>query len=89
VVRRQGERIRLTVADDGPGMSSERQETAFRRFSSGRQSPGSGLGLAIVHRLVTVDGGAVTLASDPGAGTQVTVELPRSRAVLRPAAPSR
>jgi signal transduction histidine kinase len=71
-------RIRVTVADDGPGMPEEARREAFRRFRSSRAT-GTGLGLAIVHRLVTVDGGSVSLAETPGGGLTVTVELPQER----------
>jgi signal transduction histidine kinase len=70
-----GEGARITVADDGPGMSQARQEAAFRRFAS-TSPPGAGLGLAIVHRLVTSNGGSATLSDTPGGGLTVTVELP-------------
>jgi len=66
---------RITVADDGPGMSRPRQEAAFRRFAS-TSPPGAGLGLAIVHRLVTSNGGSATLSDTPGGGLTVTVDLP-------------
>jgi signal transduction histidine kinase len=70
-----GQEARITVADDGPGMSRQRQEAAFRRFAS--TSPaGAGLGLAIVHRLVTSNGGSVALSDTPGGGLTVTVGLP-------------
>jgi signal transduction histidine kinase len=64
---------RLTVADDGPGMTAQQQSAAFRRFAS--TSGGSGLGLAIVHRLVTVNGGSAALADTPGGGLTVTLDL--------------
>ena len=70
-----GEGARITVADDGPGMSRARQEAAFRRFTS-TSPPGAGLGLAIVHRLVTSNGGSATLSDTPGGGLTVTVDLP-------------
>jgi signal transduction histidine kinase len=66
---------RITVADDGPGMSKAQQEAAFRRFVS--TSPaGAGLGLAIVHRLVTANGGAAALSDTAGGGLTVTLDLP-------------
>ncbi|HEX6469392.1 MAG TPA: HAMP domain-containing sensor histidine kinase [Streptosporangiaceae bacterium] len=71
-------RIRVTVADDGPGMPAEARREAFRRFRSGR-GRGTGLGLAIVHRLVTADGGAVSLEDTPGGGLTVVVDLPWRR----------
>ena len=70
-----GHGARITVADDGPGMSQARQEAAFRRFAS-TSPPGAGLGLAIVHRLVTSNGGSATLSDTPGGGLTVTVDLP-------------
>jgi signal transduction histidine kinase len=70
-----GQEARVTVADDGPGMSQQQQGAAFRRFAS--TSPaGAGLGLAIVHRLVTSNGGSVALSDTPGGGLTVTVDLP-------------
>jgi signal transduction histidine kinase len=70
-----GQGARITVADDGPGMSQQQQEAAFRRFVS--TSPaGAGLGLAIVHRLVTANGGTAALSDTPGGGLTVTLDLP-------------
>jgi two-component system OmpR family sensor kinase len=57
-------------------------DRAFERFSRAdasrsRHAGGSGLGLAIVRAIVVAHGGDVALASAPGAGTTVRVELPR------------
>lgn len=69
--------VRITVADDGPGMPAERRAAAFHRFVTDRaDGRGTGLGLAIVHRLVTADGGQVSLEETPGGGLTVVVELP-------------
>jgi signal transduction histidine kinase len=70
-----GQEARVTVADNGPGMSQQQQEAAFRRFA-GTSPAGAGLGLAIVHRLVMSNGGSVALADTPGGGLTVTVDLP-------------
>ncbi|HEY1345769.1 MAG TPA: HAMP domain-containing sensor histidine kinase, partial [Streptosporangiaceae bacterium] len=70
-----GEGARVTVADDGPGMSQPQKDAAFRRFAS-TSPPGAGLGLAIVHRLVTSNGGSASLSDTPGGGLTVTVDLP-------------
>ena len=56
---------RITVADDGPGMSAEDRERAFLRFTTSNPN-GTGLGLAIVHRLVTSNGGTARLSETPG-----------------------
>ena len=70
-----GHGVRVFVADDGPGMSQQQQEAAFRRFA-GTSPAGAGLGLAIVHRLVMSNGGSVALSDTPGGGLTVTVALP-------------
>jgi signal transduction histidine kinase len=72
-----GQGARVTVSDDGPGMSQPQQDAAFRRFAS-TSPPGAGLGLAIVHRLVTSNGGSATLSDTAGGGLTVTVDLPGS-----------
>ncbi len=80
-----GDRIRLIVADDGPGMSAEQQRLAFRRFASSGTG-GTGLGLAIVHRLAISNGGSATLSDTAGGGLTVTIDLPaavRERAARR------
>ncbi len=68
-------RIQVVVADDGPGMSPQQRQAAFRRFVSATPG-GTGLGLAIVHRLVTADGGAAELADTNGGGLTVRLDLP-------------
>ncbi len=70
-----GSRIRITVADDGPGMSERQRQSAFRRYVSATPG-GTGLGLAIVHRLVTADGGTAELSDTPGGGLTVIVDVP-------------
>jgi two-component system OmpR family sensor kinase len=71
----------VTIADEGPGMSSDQADHAFDRFwraDSGRTraTGGSGLGLPIVHALVEAQHGSVSLFSRPDTGTTVTVRLP-------------
>jgi signal transduction histidine kinase len=65
----------VTVADDGPGMTPQERSRAFLRFTTGSQN-GTGLGLAIVHRLVTSNGGSITLADTPGGGLTVELSFP-------------
>lgn len=85
--------VRLSVADDGPGMPPEVAGRAFERFyradpSRSRASGGSGLGLAIVAAIVDSHHGTVRIeptsaggASAPARGTTVVVELPATTAV--------
>jgi signal transduction histidine kinase len=65
---------RITVADNGPGMSQADMERAFLRFAS-TNPRGSGLGLAIVYRLAAAGGGGAALSHTPGGGLTVTAEL--------------
>jgi signal transduction histidine kinase len=74
-----GSMIRIVVVDDGPGMSRQQQQVAFRRFATSNGG-GTGLGLAIVDRLAVASGGTVSLSDTPGGGLTVTIELPRARA---------
>jgi signal transduction histidine kinase len=73
-----GERARITVADNGPGMSEQQQRVAFRRFATSNGG-GTGLGLAIVDRLTVASGGAAALSDTPGGGLTVTIDLPMAR----------
>src|SRR3546814_180258 len=55
---------RLTVEDNGPGMSAEdiaRASVRFRRGAAGKNKPGAGLGLAIVGTIVEIHGGKMVL----------------------------
>lgn len=70
-----GPGARLSVSDDGVGMSAEVRARAFEPFFTTRPS-GSGLGLASVRRFAHEHRGRVDLASRPGAGTSVTLFLP-------------
>ena len=73
---------RLIVADKGPGIPPEDQEKIFQRFHQIEESftgqvEGWGLGLPFVKKVVDQHGGQVELVSKLGAGTTVTVILPR------------
>jgi signal transduction histidine kinase len=73
--------LRVSVSDDGPGISLEDQEqlfTSFYRGQSARESGawGAGLGLAIAKSLVELHGGQVWLVSQPGAGSTFHITLP-------------
>jgi two-component system, cell cycle sensor histidine kinase and response regulator CckA len=72
-----GDYVRLRVSDSGHGMSSEVLERAFEPFFTTKANgEGIGLGLATVYGIVTQAVGSVTIASEPGLGTTVTILLP-------------
>jgi len=75
----------VVVADDGPGMNESDAARAFDRFAQAAPTGehprrGAGLGLAIVADLVTAHRGDISLDTAPGAGTRVTIRLPRAQA---------
>jgi PAS domain S-box-containing protein len=73
--------VEFTVQDTGVGIPRERQDDIFNAFtqvdgSAVRQHGGVGLGLAIVRRLVDMMKGTITVQSEPGQGTTMTVRVP-------------
>jgi signal transduction histidine kinase len=75
------DRMRLTVEDDGPGLTPEQREEVVRRGARlDENAPGSGLGLSIIDELARAYRGALTLGDSPLGGLAVTVDLPRAAA---------
>jgi two-component system cell cycle sensor histidine kinase/response regulator CckA len=71
--------VALTIRDDGAGMEAGVAARAFEPFFTTKEpGQGAGLGLATVHGIVTQSGGRIELETRPGAGTTVTVLLPRA-----------
>jgi signal transduction histidine kinase len=67
--------VRITVADDGPGMSRAELDRAFDDFYTTKDG-GTGLGLSIVRRLVLDLNGRLRIETAPGSGTRAVIELP-------------
>jgi two-component system nitrogen regulation sensor histidine kinase NtrY len=67
--------VRITVADDGPGIPVAEREKLFLPYYSTKRR-GSGLGLAIVRRIVAEHGGSVEVGDNVPRGTRFTIELP-------------
>lgn len=79
---RTGHYILLSVADTGAGMDEATLTRAVEPFFSTKGiGKGTGLGLSMVHGLASQLGGALTIQSRPGVGTNVELWLPRSTAV--------
>ena len=71
----------VTVSDTGSGIDPEHLPRLFDRFyhvdpARSRKTSGTGLGLAIVRSIMGLHGGTVTIQSEPGAGTTVTLRFP-------------
>lgn len=77
-----GDRVSLSVSDEGSGMDAEDLANIARPFEQGRNAKGragTGLGLAMVKLLSDMHGGKTTIRTAPGQGTQVTVTLPAAQ----------
>jgi signal transduction histidine kinase len=72
--RRAGRAV-IQISDTGRGIPSERLATIFRPYHSSR-SGGTGLGLATAKKIVESHGGTISVHSEPGKGSQFTIELP-------------
>ena len=83
-VRRDGERILISVRDKGIGVPKAEQKRIFEKFYRAEHSlvhttKGSGLGLSLVHHIMESHGGSVEVDSAPGQGSTFTLVLPLKR----------
>jgi signal transduction histidine kinase/DNA-binding response OmpR family regulator len=76
----QGQAVRISVADSGPGIALADQPHVFEWFYQGAQraeAKGSGMGLALAHSLAQLHQGQLSFSSQPGRGSIFTLTLPR------------
>ena len=74
----RGHSLRITVADNGKGISPGQRESIFDPFYTTR-SDGTGLGLTIVKKIVEQHGGRINVESEEGKGARFTIALPLAR----------
>lgn len=77
------DRLEMKVRDEGIGIDMEQLDYVFEPFGRLRSTftampEGAGLGLPIARRLMELHGGDITIESNPGVGTTVTLFLPSS-----------
>lgn len=72
--------VRLTVSDTGHGIPPDVIERMFEPyFTTKPVGEGTGLGLSVVHGIVKNHGGIITVASEPGKGSSLSVFLPATK----------
>lgn len=79
--RRDGARLRLSVADQGIGMDARELKNIFTKFYRTKKAEasgeaGTGIGLSIVDQIVTRHGGRMEVTSEPGKGSCFTMVVP-------------
>ena len=72
---REGDRLRVEIADTGVGMSREQAAKMFEAFYT-TKAKGLGLGMPYAKKVIAEHGGEIGVESSPGAGMLVTVRLP-------------
>jgi signal transduction histidine kinase len=85
-LRREQDKLVLSVSDNGPGVAPEMRGRLFEPYAT-TKTEGTGLGLAIVERIVLEHGGEITFDDPPGGGALFVVKLPLSGPTLLPEPP--
>ncbi len=75
---RVGPSVQLILEDTGRGIPEEVQPRVFEPFFTHGKARGTGLGMAIARRIVEEHGGSISLESQVGRGTRITLTLPSS-----------
>jgi len=80
VLLEDDESLVIEIGDNGPGMTAEAQEGAFRQSFTTKTS-GHGFGLLTIKSIVKIHGGKVAVVSQPGQGARFVITLPMTKKV--------
>lgn len=81
---REGDRVRVSVADRGPGLAPDLVDRVFDKFVRGSTSAvtGTGLGLYIARQIVDAHRGSISVTSEPGQGAIFVFDVPLLTAAI-------
>lgn len=71
------DKVKISIIDDGEGITDNEKEKIFEKGYKGRNSPGSGLGMYLVKKIVENYDGDIELEDSEAGGTQINVRLNR------------
>ena len=78
-----GKNVFVYFIDTGEGMSEETRKRVFDPFFTTKGSKGTGLGMSVAYGIINRHNGQISIDSEPGIGTTVTVQLPVSEKVIK------
>lgn len=79
ILKKEASHVKVSIADNGIGMSEEVQKRIYEKFYQGdssRAGMGNGLGLTLAKRIIDLHGGTLNVSSKAGKGTSFTITLP-------------
>jgi PAS domain S-box-containing protein len=80
----KGRQILVRITDTGIGMSAQVRSQVFDPFFTTKGVKGTGLGMSVAYGIIKQHRGTITIESEPGQGTTVTVSLPAAAEAMRP-----
>jgi len=80
--QRNDERLQVHFSDNGTGMPEDVKQKIFEPFFSTKGAHGTGLGLSVSYSIIERHSGSISVVSEPGSGTNFTIDLPAISAAL-------
>lgn len=81
------DQVKITIQDEGTGMDEEILKRVFDPFFTTRGVKGAGLGLSVTYGIINRHNGEISIQSEPGVGTTITIDLPLSSVQMATSAP--